>query len=610
MKDGQIIDITHGVKIDDDDEHEGKSSDKVDEEYKESKLVEDEDREVGEVSRDVYLEYNRLSGSYLWIILAILSMILWLSTRMAGDIFLKDWSNHPSETSFYLPLYIGLKVGGCIFILTRSVVLTAVLSIKSSFNSHEKLLQSLLRAPINLFYDVTPLGRILNRLSKDLNTIDEEVAFGIGTLIAQTCSCVSCVLMAVIFIPATIIFVVISIFPLRKIGFLYKNLARELTRLESISRSPILNNYEQTLAGVKFIRSFDQTSGFISKNQALIDTNSKINYSLNACRAWMGINIGLICAVMLSFIYWAGVLYGEKISVGVIGLCLTYMIPLPEELGEWLIDSATLENEMVSVERVKSLISIPPEQPLTSPYDSRHPGWPQSPSLSFTKVRMRYRPNTEEVLKGLSFSVPAGSRVGITGRTGSGKSSLFLAMLRIVELDSGIISIDGVNIALLGLTKLRQVITLIPQDPLIFNGTLRENLDPLQVHSDEVLRKVMQEVKLKFDLDYDINNSGKNLSIGERQIISLSRALICNTKILLFDETTAGIDPLTDSMIQEIIKGKFKDCTILTIAHRLGTIMDNDLILLLDNGKLLESGSPADLMGYDSSFSALASTLH
>lgn len=609
MKDGQIINITNGIKFDDD-EIEEKNSEKVEEEYKESKLVQDEDREVGEVSREVYLDYNRLSGSYIWVTLAILSMILWLSTRMAGDIFLKDWSNHPSQTSFYLPLYIGLKVGGCIFILTRSVLLTAVLSIKTSFNSHEKLLQSLLRAPINLFYDVTPLGRILNRLSKDLNTIDESIAFSIGTLIAQTCSCISCVLMAIIFIPATIIFVVLSIFPLKKIGNLYKNVARELTRLESISRSPILNNYEQSLAGVKFIRSFGQTSGFIAKNQELIDTNSKINYSLNACRAWMGINIGLICAAMLSFIYWAGVLYGEQISVGVIGLCLTYMIPLPEELGEWLVDSAALENEMVSVERIKSLINIAPEQPLTSLYDARHPAWPQAPSVTFTKVRMRYRPNTDQVLKGLSFEIPAGARVGVTGRTGSGKSSLFLAMLRIVELDSGIISIDGVNIALLGLTKLRQVMTLIPQDPLIFNGTLRENLDPLQVHSDSTLKKVLEEVKFKFDLDYEIKNAGQNLSIGERQIISLSRALICNTKILLFDETTAGIDPVTDLMIQEIIKGKFFNCTILTIAHRLGTIMDNDLILLLNNGKLEESGSPGHLMSYDSSFRALARTLH
>jgi ABC-type multidrug transport system fused ATPase/permease subunit len=609
LDNGKITQITQGFKEGSDDS-QAEISKPFQEQTSENKLIEEEDREVGEVSKEVYFEYNRLSGSFAWISLAVLSMALWLGTRMAGDIFLKDWSNNPSETDFYLPLYVGLKVGGCIFIFTRSFFLTAVLSIKASYNSHELLLKSLLRAPINLFYDVTPLGRILNRLSKDLNLIDEEVAFGIGSFIAQTCMCIACILMAIIYIPFTLIFVLIFFIPLKKIGFYYKNATRELTRLESISRSPILNNYEQTLSGVKFIRSFNQSSNFTLKNQELIDINSKINYSLNACRAWMGSSIGLITSSILSFIFWAGVLYGDSLSVGVIGLCLTYMIPLPEELGMWLIDLAAMENNMVSVERVKSLLSIKPEQALSTQIDVRYPNWPESPSIRFSKVKMRYRPNTAEVLRGLSFEIPGKSRVGITGRTGSGKSSLFLALLRIVELDSGIISIDGVNIALLGLQKLRQSITLIPQDPLLFNGTLRENLDPLSEHSDETLRKVLQDVKLQFDLDYEIKTSGTNLSIGERQIVSLSRALICNTRILMFDETTAGIDPKTDLMIQEIIKGKFLDCTILTIAHRLGTIMDNDLILLLSDGKLKEIGSPEELMAFDSEFKSLAKTLH
>ena len=608
MESGEIKNIYEGEKFVA--EKEPEENEKIEETKKENKLVEDEDREVGEVSREVYLDYNRFSGSYIWIIIAILAMALWLSSRMAGDIFLKDWSNHPDKSDFYLPLYISLKVGGCVFIFIRSFVLTAMLSIRTSYNCHELLMKSFLKAPINLFYDVTPLGRILNRLSKDLNTIDESIAFSMGTMIAQTCMCISCVLMAVIYIPLLLIVVVIAFLPLKYIGFVYKRSSRELTRLESISRSPILNNYEQTTSGVKFIRVFNQIENFTQQNQALINTNSQLNYSLNACRAWMGMCIGLISSVLLSLLFWAGVLYGEYLSVGVIGLCLTYMIPLPEELGGWLADMAELENNMVSVERVKKFISIPPEQPMELEFDQKHQNWPVLTGICFNKVKLRYRPNTETVLKGLSFQIPSGCRVGITGRTGCGKSSVFLALLRIVEIYSGIISIDGVNIALLGLKKLRESITLIPQDPLIFNGTLRENLDPLNKHSDLVLQKVLNDVKLKFGLDYEVNNSGTNLSIGERQIISLSRALICNTRILLFDETTAGIDTETEKNIQDIIKNQFNGCTILTIAHRLGTIIDNDLILLLSNGKLVESGSPKELLSYDSEFKNLTKSLH
>ena len=286
------------------------------------------------------------------------------------------------------------------------------------------------------------------------------------------------------------------------------------------------------------------------------------------------------------------------------------MIPLPENLSDLLVSITELENEMVSVERVKAYSNLPSEQPNATNFDNKSPNWPTTPSIEFYKVQMRYRPTTELVLKGLSFDIPAGLRVGITGRTGSGKSSLFLALLRIIEIESGVISIDGVNVALLGLSKLRRAITLIPQDPLVFNGTMKENLDPFSQYDDKVIKKVMDDVQLKFGLDYEVKNSGQNISIGERQLLSLSRALISNSRIILFDEATAGIDPESDQKIQEIIKNKFIGCTILTIAHRLNTIIDSDLVLLLGDGNLIEKGSPASLLSYDSEFKALSQTLH
>ena len=606
----ELTSFTKEVSVDWEEESPEKKEQVGGEETPRNKLVEVEDREVGEVTREVYLDYQRFSGSYVWVILAIISMVLWLITRMLGDIYLKDWSEHPTETSYYLPIYISLKLGGCIFIFTRSMFLTTILSIKSSYHVHEKLMKSLLRAPVNLFYDVTPLGRILNRLSKDLYTIDEDVAFGIGTALAQVCQTISCILMGMLYFPYLIIFLPLIFFPSRYVGRAYQRVSRELTRLESISRSPILNKFKETLSGAKFIRAFKQSDNFMEKNRDLIDVNTRLNYSLMACGAWMGMYLGLISAVLLSVFYWSAVLFGGSVPIGIVGLCLTYMIPLPKELSELIIDVTSMENRMVSVERVKSYMEIPSEQDLNTNYDLKHTDWPRIPLIRFTKVHMRYRPNTETVLKGLSFEIPAGNRVGITGRTGSGKSSVFLALLRLVELDSGVITIDGVNIALLGLKKLRECITLVPQDPLVFNGTMKENVDPLGRFSDAVAQKTLDDVNLKFSLDYPIKNSGQNISIGERQLLSLSRALICNTRILLFDETTAGIDPGMDSTIQNIIKEKFKECTILTIAHRLATIMNNDLILLLADGKVKEIGSPSQLLAYESDFKILSKGLH
>ena len=484
------------------------------------------------------------------------------------------------------------------------------MSIKVSTHIHEKLLNSFVKAPINLFYDITPLGRLLNRLSKDINRIDEEIGFTVGSVIANIFNCLGCILMGLIFFPYLIIFIPILVIPARYVTKIYVKSSRELTRLESISRSPMLNHFQETLSGAKFIRVFRQTLNFITKNQEKINLNTRISYSLMACRQWARLYLGLLSAVLLCALFIVAIIFRNDIPVEIVGLCLTYMIPLPESLSDLLLSLTEIENDMVSVERVRSFLSIPEEQAKKTIADDKNPLWPSTPSIMFHKVHMRYRPNTEIILKGLSFNIPPGKRVGITGRTGSGKSSLFLALLRIIEIESGVITVDGINVALLGLKKLRQAITLIPQDPLVFNGTMKENLDPFSQFDDRAITKVLDEVQLKFPLDYEVKNSGQNISIGERQLLSLSRALICNSKIILFDEATAGIDPEADLKIQKIIKSKFLGCTILTIAHRLGTIIESDLVLLLADGKLKEMGSPQELMSYDSEFKSLSQSMH
>lgn len=305
------------------------------------------------------------------------------------------------------------------------------------------------------------------------------------------------------------------------------------------------------------------------------------------------------------------IIYRNEVSIGVVGLSLAYIIALPADIADMIANLAHLENSMVSVERARHFIKITPEQPLYLPTDINVQDFPSSPSIQFRNVMMRYRPNTELVLKGVNFTIDSGLKVGLVGRTGCGKSSIFLCLLRIVELSSGVILIDGTNIAHLGLSLLRKSITLISQDPLVFDGSLRDNLDPIQVKSDYEIEKAVKEVRLeKYGLDYKVKSKGANMSIGERQLLSLGRAMLTDTKIILFDEATAGIDPETDSKIQDLIKIKFPGKTILAIAHRIVTILDSDLVIVMDAGEVKEIGDPKELVQSDTIFKSLAANLH
>lgn len=609
LRDGEIYNISKCASPNF--KFKGESPDKlVDNSSQQNKLIENEDRVVGKVDSEVYCEYFRLSGSYVWVLLAAVSMVFWLGTKMAGDIYLKNWTSSPSEVEYYLPVYVGLRLGSIVFIFFRGLFLGIIMSIKISYKVHQKLLASFIRAPINLFYDVTPIGRLLNRLTRDLNTIDESVANKVGEIMVGVCQCVGSILMGMIFFPYLIIFIPIIFFPGLYIKNLYIKTSRELARLESISRSPMISHYKETLSGARFIRVFKQTEYFIIKNQELINTNTRISYSVFGCNEWPRLYLSFLSYIVLATYFISAVMLKDQDSVGIIALGLSYMMQLPADFSEFLMKLNDIENQMVSVERVKAYTSLIQENPEATAADLKYCDWPVATGIRFHEVSMRYRPTTELVLKKLTFEIPPGLRVGITGRTGSGKSSVFLSLLRITEIHSGVIAIDGVNISLLGLNKLRKAITLIPQDPLLFSGTIEQNLDPFSLSSPKTISKALKDLDIKFGLDYEIKNNGQNISVGERQLLSLARALICNSKIILVDEATAGVDPETDEKIQKIIRKKFKNCTILTIAHRLGTIMDSDLVLVLSEGKVLEKGSPQDLMSYDSNFKLLSQKMY
>ena len=570
------------------------------------KLMKDEDREVGEVDREIYKEYFRFSGGFKYLALACFCLGFWMLTRMSGDIILHKWTNHPSEVSFYLPLYIILRLGGCIFIFLRSIVLSVIMSPKISLNIHSQLIQGFLKAPINLFYDITPIGILLNRLTKDINMIDDEISFTVGSVLANITSTLSCIFMGLIYFPYLIAFIPIILVPGRIISKYYMKTSRELTRLESISRSPMLSHFGETLSGGKFIRCFKEVENFISKNQEKINQNFRLKYSKCGCEQWMRLYLGLLSSTFLSALFIFLILYRDSISPGIVGLTLTYMIPLPETISELLVSLTTAENDMVSVERLKSSLSLPQESTFQSASDPNLQTWPLQGGISFSKVVLRYRPNTEIVLNSISFEAKPGQKVGIAGRTGSGKSSLFLAILRIVEIESGSIYIDGVDIKSIGLRKLRQSIMLVPQDPMVFKGSLKDNIDPFQIVESGQVKLALEQVGFDIENEFEIDANGGNLSLGQRQLLSLSRALVSNAKIVLFDEATASIDLDTEKKIQEVIRKRFGDRTVLTIAHRLETIFGSDFVLVMDDGKLIESGRPSELLLRDSEFKKMS----
>ncbi|CAG9327094.1 unnamed protein product [Blepharisma stoltei] len=568
-----------------------------------SKLIENEEKFSGKIDKQLYFDYFKFSGGFSMLILSILCMAIWVITRISGDIILKEWSNDSKETSLYLVLYLSLSFGGELFIFLKTMFLYYFLAIRASENIHRSLVNKLLKAPVNLFYDVTPSGRIINRLSKDIASIDEKVPYCFAWVISSLFRVICGIIMIMIYFPLLLVLLPALIWVYFKLKNIYLAAARELTRLEAISRSPILNHFSETLSGGKIIRIFQKSEKFHKKNADLLDINGRLLYSLASIEGWLDVVLGLLGSFFIFILLIAIIILRNEIPIGIVGLTLAYAFTLPANIEYFVFDVAESENSIISVERIKQYMAIPYELPKNLPIDEHLRYWPENPSIEFRKVYMKYRLNTPIILKDLSFKIKAGNRVGFVGRTGSGKSSIFLALLRIVELEKGLITIGNVDISQIGLKKLRSAITLVPQDPLVFSGSLKENLDPPGVRSEQEIKIALDTVNLSaFSIDHQLQSNGSNLSAGEKQLLSIGRAMLAHTKIILFDEATAGIDYNTDLYIQNLIRKKFDSCTILTIAHRLGTVLENDVIIVMQEGIVAEMGAPKELLSRDSLF--------
>lgn len=394
----------------------------------------------------------------------------------------------------------------------------------------------------------------------------------------------------------------------------FRRSSREIQRLQSISASPIFSHFSETLNGVSTLRAFKLQKSFSNMILDKIDSNNQAQIVLLQINRWLSVRLAWIAVTVTVCTALSGVI-GKAFGLSnpvIFGLAMTYAIPLVENLN-WMVRCFTgTETNMTSVERLVQYQAIQQERarvmPHADPPRRGREAWPRNGRIEFRDFQMRYRDDLPPVIRGVTCNINAGEKVGICGRTGAGKSSILLALFRLVEACGGSIWIDGVDISTIGLARLRSSMSIIPQDPTLFSGTVRSNLDPFDEYSDDELWTVLRRVSmadkvssLPSKLTGDVSENGSNFSVGERQLLCLARALCHKSKIILLDEATAAVDFETDKLIQETVRKEFTESTVLTIAHRINTILDYDKIIVLEQGKVIEQGAPNELLANSAS---------
>ncbi|XP_034255070.1 multidrug resistance-associated protein 1-like [Thrips palmi] len=576
------------------------------------KLTDVEVMEVGSVKLKVYGHYIRSIGLLLAGLTILFNLILQAFT-VGSSFWVNDWTGDPlmsnasaegfdAKRNMYLGVYAGFGIGQAVFSMTSSFVF-ATGCIASSMDLHNRMFNRIMKCPMS-FFDMTPIGRILNRFTKDIDNVDNVLPLQIRQSLSLFFSCVSTI---VVISYSTPLFISVII-PLGVIYFIvqrfYVSTSRQLKRLDAVSRSPIYSHFSETLTGSSSIRAYGAVDRFITEAEHRLDVNQKCYFPVAIANRWLAVRLETVGNSIIFFAALFAVLSRDSgIASGTVGMSVSYALQITLALN-WLVRFASeVENNIVSVERIKEYEETPQESPHIGHEVSVSAAWPEEGTVEFSKYAIRYREGLDLVLKGVDLKVKAGEKVGIVGRTGAGKSSLTLGLFRIVEAAEGRILIDGVDISQVDLHTLRSRVTIIPQDPVLFTGSLRLNLDPYNKFTDDEVWRALERSHLKAvvtsfaaGLNHEMSEGGENLSVGQRQLVCLARALLRKTKVLLFDEATAAVDLETDDLIQKTIREDFKECTILTIAHRLNTIMDSDRVLVLEQGQVAEFDSPKNLL--------------
>ncbi|XP_019397334.1 PREDICTED: multidrug resistance-associated protein 6 isoform X2 [Crocodylus porosus] len=570
------------------------------------RLIEGEKTQHGRVNTSIYLDYLKAMGSPVCLYIILLFTCQQTASFCRGY-WLSKWADDPvnNGTQKHTELRVGVfGVLGVIqaigkFGSTAAVLLGGTIASRKLFR---QLLENIARSPM-MFFEQTSIGNLLNRFSKEMDAIDSVIPDKLKSLLGFLFNLLEIYIVIVLATPIA----VVAIVPLTVLYAAFQNFyvatSCQLRRLEAASRSPIYSHISETFQGSGVIRAYKAQQRFISQNDFRVDENQRMCFPGVVADRWLAANLEFLGNSIVLFAALFAVINKKQLTPGIAAFSISYALQITGILN-WMVRSWTeIENNVVSVERVKEYSTTPKEAPWTQEAKSQSQAWPTEGRIEFRNYSLQYRPNLELALKNITITIRGQEKIGIAGRTGAGKSTLAVGLLRLVEAAEGEISIDGINIAHIGLHDLRTKITIIPQDPILFSGSLRMNLDPLNTYCDADIWTALELTQLKNfvlnlpdQLNYECSEQGENLSIGQKQLLCLARALLRKTKILVLDEATASVDVEMDLHIQSMIRTQFKECTVLTIAHRVNTILDCNRILVLENGQIAEFDTPEKLM--------------
>ena len=599
------------------------------------RLLRDEDQVHGKVTWRLYDLFFRIQGGYfLFLILIILTLSIVVSNAVGKD-FVSSWSNKAQNKSedqkinkednyrFFIQ-YSGILFIGIVIQFIKEM-LVAFSNFKSTKYLHEKMIYSLIRAPINLFHDVVPIGQILNRLIHDLD-LSQEIIWMFNKILKSLIGLFTSIYICFLENRETIYASpFIALFAYLLLNY-FITAGRDLNRLNGISRSPAISLFSETILGITTIRTFKQEIPSKKKFYEKLDEHYGVMLYKYGSDNWFCMSLDLISHFYLGFVLIGAILGINSFDAKTVGIMLDYSSDFSEQLLEVFEQGTHVEKSLISLERCDTFTKLPSEkyddEKLNQKkiYSLSDKSWPSEGKVNYDNYSMKYRPNCDLALRDINIEINPGEKIGIVGRTGSGKSSLTLSLFRIVEAFNGKIIIDGENISEIPLKKLRRSISIVPQEPFLLEGTLKTNLDPLNVYSEEELNEVLNNVKLYEMLEHDningknvikginteIKEYGNNLSFGCRQLLCVARAILRKSKIIILDEATSSVDQKTEDIISGAVDTMFKESTVITIAHRINTVKKCDRIIVMNAGQVVETGKPDELIANpDSQFYSL-----
>ncbi|KAK7224969.1 hypothetical protein V2G26_012972 [Clonostachys chloroleuca] len=608
------------------------------------KFFQEEARERGTVKSRIYLTYLKSSGGMImWFVwagvffsheISIVARAWWLriwtaatsdqtihqNGNMLGTLHFMQQQTSPQtprqltvdddDVSFYLSIYVLISVAASTLALLRFFLGYAI-AIKGSRAVFDRMLFRVLRAPLR-WLDTVPIGRVINRFTADMHTIDERIMMSWGLFYMSALRLIG-VCVATLFASRSLILPALALVGIGALtGARYLAASRPLKRLESNAKSPVFELFNTTLTGISTIRAFQRSQNYLTQMQNNLDKWVMTSFYLALANRWMSFRMALIAAVFCIAVGLV-IVFNPSIDAALAGFALSFILDFSESIRFAIRYYGDMELDMNAMERATEYMELDTED-LSG--DEPPAAWPRSGNLEFSGLEVAYAADLPSVLSNLTFSVAHNERVGVVGRTGAGKSSLTLALFRFLDTRAGSITVDGLDISKIAVQTLRSRLSIIPQDPVLFSGTVRSNLDPFGHHTDEELFDALMKVQLVdgdlieygvatapvsknvnifHDLSSPISESGGNLSQGQRQLLCIARAIVNRPKIIVLDEATSAVDAATDTLIQQSIRQGFGDSTLLVIAHRLGTVADFDKILVLDKGRMAEFGTPREL---------------